>query len=984
MTPPPAPPARKPAPEKRPDRHYDFGRLNMVFALSSLGLLAVTLWMVFADYAQPWKRYKAEFRSLEHKKLMKDEEEERQKIDMQQVGALQKDIGAAQAKLAEHRSGAADLEAKINTLNARIYSADSAWKKAKGELDASRFEYDRALQGGGGGSVADRAKDLDRRKRALADAKKAREEWTDQRDAVAAQLAAKKQAITAAQKQVDALEKGVADVEKRASLLGKGADYFLLNAPLMDFLQPSLHINQAILPGLYRNVYFTDLERVDRCMTCHVAANRPGFDGPEWKEPFRTHPNLAVYVGDASPHPFTKFGCTACHGGLDRATDFSRAGHSPGSEEQMRDWQKRLGWERQPFLENPILPAKLSEAGCVTCHASDVWTGSADTQTAGQDLIVHMGCANCHVVDYPAFRDVRKPGPDLSRIAGKTNPGWAYKWIEAPRSFHPTTFMPHFFQQEQADHDNVKGDLNQRRRQTEIASIVAYLWAKSEQPAYAAAPAGNAQSGQKLFETVGCAGCHILDRKAKRDDFFPLIKRLHGPNLTRTGSKVSPGWLYAWLKNPKQYFPETAMPSLRLTDQEAADLTAYLLADRDPAYENQTVPAVDRTSRDELALGYLENNETIERSQSDLGKMSEAEKNVYLGQQTITKYGCYSCHTIPGFDNVKPIGTELTTEGSKPLHQLDFGHLEIPETRHDWIRTKLLNPRIYDRGKEPTKDYNDLLKMPNFGMSQREADAVLANVAGFTKESVELSKKAGNDPRTAALAAGRNLVQRYNCQGCHLIENRGHAIKDVIQDPALLPPNLAAEGARVQSDWLFKYLHDPSRVKMRPWLGVRMPTFGFTDEQANTVIGYFTSREQRQPFLSPFPGADPRDLAVGGVVFGLFQCAKCHPAGAEAAKATGVTPDLAPSLLMAHERLRYDWVPSWVKDPQKWVPGTRMPSNFPESSPGKYDSPVAGVIDTPTYAAQKAQMMRYFKTEAELKAYLADVDKVTAALRDHI
>jgi len=234
------------------------------------------------------------------------------------------------------------------------------------------------------------------------------------------------------------------------------------------------------------------------------------------------------------------------------------------------------------------------------------------------------------------------------------------------------------------------------------------------------------------------------------------------------------------------------------------------------------------------------------------------------------------------------------------------------------------------------------------------------------------------------VSVGRNLVQRYNCQGCHLIENRGHAIKDVIQDPALLPPNLAAEGARVQSDWLFKYLHDPSRVKMRPWLGVRMPTFGFSDEQANTVIGYFTSREQRQPFLSPFPGADPRDLAVGGVVFGLFQCAKCHPAGAEAAKATGVTPDLAPSLLMAHERLRYDWVPSWVKDPQKWVPGTRMPSNFPESSPGKYDSPVAGVIDTPTYAAQKAQMMRYFKTEAELKAYLADVDKVTAALRDHI
>jgi hypothetical protein len=51
-------------PEKRPDRHYNFGRMNMVFALSSLGLLAVTLWMAFADYAQPWKRIQSEFRSL--------------------------------------------------------------------------------------------------------------------------------------------------------------------------------------------------------------------------------------------------------------------------------------------------------------------------------------------------------------------------------------------------------------------------------------------------------------------------------------------------------------------------------------------------------------------------------------------------------------------------------------------------------------------------------------------------------------------------------------------------------------------------------------------------------------------------------------------------------------------------------------------------------------------------------------------------------
>src|SRR5262249_25542752 len=155
----PPPAAPRNAPEKRPDRHYDFGRMNMVFALSSLGLLAVTLWMVFADYARPWKRYQAEVRSLEHQKLMQHEAAERQKINQQDVVQLRKDIDAEQAKLAEHRSGAADLESKIRKLNAQIYSADAAWKKAKGELDAARFEYDRALQRGDAGKSKEQAAD---------------------------------------------------------------------------------------------------------------------------------------------------------------------------------------------------------------------------------------------------------------------------------------------------------------------------------------------------------------------------------------------------------------------------------------------------------------------------------------------------------------------------------------------------------------------------------------------------------------------------------------------------------------------------------------------------------------------------------------------------------------------------------------------------------------------------------------------------------
>jgi hypothetical protein len=121
---------------------------------------------------------------------------------------------------------------------------------------------------------------------------------------------------------------------------------------------------------------------------------------------------------------------------------------------------------------------------------------------------------------------------------------------------------------------------------------------------------------------------------------------------------------------------------------------------------------------------------------------------------------------------------------------------------------------------------------------------------------------------------------------------------------------------------------------------------------------------------------------VGGVVFGMLQCARCHPTSVQPAQAASA--DLAPSLLLAHDRLRYDWVPSWIQNPQTWVPGTRMPNFFPEVKPGELMSPVPAMLNAPVFAGQKQQILRHFASEAEMNAWLGDVQKVTTALRDHI
>ncbi len=964
-------------PKKRPDRHYNFTKTNMVFAWSSLALLATTAWMIIDDYNKPWKRYQSEFRDRERQVLAVQAEEERQSIDEAEFAGLQAEIAKENEALTQ-RAGEIDaLERQIGDLEDKEYEADATYRQTKSLLDTAKYELDEAIQHGSGEEA--RRAEYDELATRLHENLLSLEAYRSELETSRASLAEMKKGQTEARGRLQTLRGELSSLEERVAGLDKGVPYLLLNFPLMDMLEPDLKIEQVMLSGLYHDINFVDIDRVDRCMTCHVAANRSGFDGEEWEAPFRSHPRLDLFVGDNSPHPYATFGCTTCHEGLDRATDFARAGHSPIDEETLKSWKSEYGWKAQKYLETPIRPARYSESGCMTCHSDGAWTLESEQLDTGRELIVKMGCYGCHTIDYPAFNSLPRPGPSLNSVAAKIDEGFAYQWIAAPRDFRQTTWMPHFFFQH-----NIVGDLNEERQKAEIAAIVRFLWANSETQEYPAAPAGDAGRGQQLFESVGCTGCHLLDSEAKRDDYFPQINRLHGPNLVGAGSKLSADWLYAWLKDPKQYNPETRMPSMRLTDREAADITAYLMEQRKPDFEGLEIPAINAEARDGLVVGYLRSANTIEQSQALLEQMTDLERDVYLGEQTVRKYGCYACHDIDGFDDAKPIGVELTAEGSKPIHQFDFGHVhDIPHTRYDWIRTKLLDPRIWDEGKETVKGYDELYKMPDFGMSEREAEAVTTNVLGFTKSSVVASRKAGYGSNVAALAAGRNLITSYNCQGCHLIEGEGHAISTAIEDVGLLPPNLASQGSRVQTPWLFEYLHDPSSETMRPWLSVRMPTFGFDDDEVNTLIDYFSTSDRTETFLSAKAEAQSRDLAVGEAVFEMLQCEKCHPAGG--ASAAGVSAsELAPSLLLAPDRLRHDWVADWIKDPQAFVPGTKMPANFQKMADGSYNSPLSMAIDSVRYADEKRRLMRYFDSEQELLDYLGDVDRVTAALRDHI
>lgn len=92
-------------------------------------------------------------------------------------------------------------------------------------------------------------------------------------------------------------------------------------------------------------------------------------------------------------------------------------------------------------------------------------------------------------------------------------------------------------------------------------------------------PQGNAEVGLQHIADYGCGGCHVVPglRGANGTVAAPLTDfgRRHyiagrlpnnAENLTR------------WIMDPQQVDPETAMPDLGVSAQEARDIAAYLLS----------------------------------------------------------------------------------------------------------------------------------------------------------------------------------------------------------------------------------------------------------------------------------------------------------------------------------------------------------------------------------------------------------------------
>ena len=806
---------------------------QVYFILSAL-LFIGTMWSVLDEVStrRPWKVTQEEYLTLDEQRWQDRLKEAESAFDSASYVQASSELSEAQKKLGSPE--VQNLQADINRLEEQLLDANRDFTFAKSRGDEAYYFWKKSIhEGQEDQGYRDKVREL---------------------TALMATYNARVEALTtrhdSLQRIVNGYKNDVKGVQSKIKTLYTSID--LAKSKIDRAKGSSILIRQVMLNGFDRSNFGIPKARIDRCQTCHMG----------WKE---------EVMGDA-PQPYTKHplpellkihnpevaGCTSCHHGQGAALT---AGSAHGDADKYWEW--------------PLLKGKEVYASCNSCHADESYVKYGDRLNKAKQMLAESGCFGCHEIK--GFLDLQKIGPELNQLNVKAKSDWIFRWVRNPKDYNPHTRMPNF-----------------RFSDDDAAAITAFLWKTgsdgSFHPRKGISAGGDASRGKGLVETVGCKGCHVVadDLRMRQARGFSYDV---APELSRAGSKLDPDWIFEWIKDPRAYRPATRMPNLRLTDQEARDIVAYLSTLKDDRqFERKTIA--------------LDSPELIKR-----------------GDKLIREYGCSGCHAIKGMEKEGRVSVALSNIGRKRVDEIDFGDTKVPHTWDDWIFGKLTDSRMYATERIVSK-------MPVFAFADSEKIVLRTLLRGLTKDVPEEAFQRPFDKNLQAIEAGRRQTQYYNCINCHQIEEVGGSIRATLDDEGLAPPYLLPEGSKVQEPWLHEFLSGPTPV--RPWLKIRMPTFSLTDDEIGTITRYFLALHRKELEVREYQNIplEPKYLVNGKKLFEDYQCLSCHTTGKIP---EGKSPsDLAPNLALAKTRLKPEWILDWIARPDSIQPNTRMPNFFPD------------------------------------------------------
>jgi cbb3-type cytochrome oxidase cytochrome c subunit len=664
---------------------------------------------------------------------------------------------------------------------------------------------------------------------------------------------------------------------------------------------------------------------------------------------------------------------------------------------------------------------RIVKYGCTGCHTvggeGSFGPDLTDEPQVGPNLS-HVGSKVSKewilrwIIDPHAFR----PDSRMPRFYGLTNNAekedWSKNYAEAnaiahylfTKSTEPAGFVDPPAKTDPAKGKELflqKGCLACHQHRPYQANEVQVADKKAINPVYFDLPEANRKDSNP---DLALKGVPKLDAAATFDPKnFPASVRdkamaNFGPNLSNISAKFQSKpqglkWLANWINAPEKYHPRSLMPNLQLSFQDSADIASWILSVPGEWPVTVEVPGAEskdvKAAVDELVKLYVgksgsfkkADGKVVSKSLSEVEdfvtkELGMDEKLYYLGDRTISRLGCFGCHTIPGYENAKPIGTALNDWGLKSPARLDYGHIReyleeqaadtektrdgtpfiyqtevTHESRMGFLFQKLHRPRSYDylKKSEKYKPWDDRLRMPQFAWANDPAaiEEVMTFVLGLTGERIPARylAKTHYTPTQTAMAQGSKVINRHNCTGCHVLDMpkftipQGVKVAEAFTD---FNSNLRTSYGNRANDFVELYpgvTHDPKTkldndeieraLQLAPDDGSAitiegMPTGTFENEatvqlwKPVTIRGYTFNIGDN---LTLDQTKIRKEEGVGGGFAFLYATSQSEKAGSPFEPFWNRLP---PPLLREGNKVQTPWLTAFLKDPYPVRPAVQL------------------------------------------------------------
>jgi len=482
----------------------------------------------------------------------------------------------------------------------------------------------------------------------------------------------------------------------------------------------------------------------------------------------------------------------------------------------------QLTWRGKTFAKEPIPAWKFRH---LVSELPEAARKEAVVQR-GRDAVGRLGCARCHLSQFPAVSDPA-PGPSIGDLAARVNATWLMAKLDEPGARMPALFT--------------------KDRQGFVERWIVTQALLKGTKARAPDPAGDHRMGRRHFVSLGCAACHFLPDEAIEDQPVPDRMALTGLN-----DRMGHAQLAAFLQNPRSRYPDGRMPCLPMGATIARDIAAFVLLWSKPAVAevapgDPVSPAELEAAAKRLGVSGLEAAGAVLLKEKRCGachdgpaldvpmgkigvdcagprfSVTESAKNelsAYVAvaarethasefdarQRDLVRAGCLRCHARHS-ERASPLEEVGSMLGGAWLQMVPF--LKTPRLSHASLKydADFLLRSVQD-GVAEVRHSKYTYRMPAYGADAK--NHVLALIEGDGDPVVpEPKAESKSDPTLAPFGASLAGFEGYSCVSCHIWKGQSMAEPD----PGAIAPELTTVTRRINREWFDRWLNEPSRVQ---------------------------------------------------------------------------------------------------------------------------------------------------------------------------